>query len=1103
MKLILEKVMNKLIVFLIFALTVGVHAEENEWDVNNPPGDEKEVEFTVNEGTWMNLDVSPDGKTIVFDVLGDIYTIPKKGGKAMPLRTGLAWEVQPRFSPDGKYISFTSDAGGADNIWIMNTDGSNSKQITKEDFRLLNNAVWSHDSEFLIARKHFTSTRSAGAGEMWMYHISGGSGIKLTEKKNAQQDVNEPSVSSDGKYLYYSEDMYPGGFFQYNKDPNKGIYVINRYSFEDGETETYVSGSGSAFRPQISPDGKYLAFVSRVRTKTILFLKDTETGEEWPIFDRLIKDQQEAWAIFGVYPGFAWTPDGKSIVIYGNGKLWEVDINTKDFVEIPFEVNAKHNLQKTVRFDNNVFEDKIDLKVLRGAITSPDGENVAYNAAGYIYLYNKNNKTAERLTNNKEFEFEPSFSSDGSKLVYVTWSDLEKGKIKIFDFNSKSTKAINLPKGIYRTPSLSKDGTSLLYLKESGNEHQGFDFTTNPGIYTLDLNKSNSEPKLISESGEYPLFNSDDTRIYYQTGGYYFGSLDKGFHSVDLTGTDKKQHFSSKYSNKFVPSPDGRYIAFNELHKVYIARFPRTGQIIDLSANTKSIPVVEVASDAGINLHWSSDSKQLHWTLGADYHTIALEDSFDYLNKSKDAGEADKEVVSQKIKIKTLVDSDKPKGVIAYTNSRILTMDKDSTVIENGTVILEGNQIIDLGKNDEISIPQNAKIYDLEGKTIMPGLVDVHAHQGTFRYGLSPEKHWPYYANLAYGVTTTHDPSSNSEMVFSHSEMIKTGRMIGPRTYSTGIILYGAEGDFKAVVNNLKDAKSHLKRTKAFGAFSVKSYNQPRRNQRQQIIQAARELEMLVFPEGGSHFFHNLSMVADGHTGIEHNIPVAPLYDDVIKFWSNTESHNTPTLVVNYGSVTGEYYWYQNTNVWEKERLLNFTPREVVDSRARHRTMIPDEEYDNGHILTSQSLKKMTDNGIKINMGAHGQLQGLGAHWEMWMLHQGGMSNMEVLQAATINGATYLGMDSEIGSIEKGKLADLIVIDGNPLEDIYETENVVYTIINGRMYDSETMNEIGNYNNPREEFWWNSDKYEGFDFHQRLNSFELPKCQCGYGTHLH
>lgn len=1094
--------MKQTLLFLLTLLWVSnlISDEEKEkWEISNPPGNYKTVEFTVNEGTWMNLDISPDGKTIIFDMLGDIYFMPITGGKAKVLREGLAWEVQPRFSPNGKYISFTSDIDGADNIWIMNVDGSNPKQITKETFRLLNNADWTPDSEFIIARKHFTATRSAGAGEMWMYHISGGSGIGLTKKKNDQQDVNEPNISSDGKYMYYSEDMYPGGSFQYNKDPNNQIYAIKRYEFENGETSIIAGGPGGAFRPQSSPNGKYLAFVSRVRTKTILFIKDLETGEEWPLFDGLIKDQQEAWAIFGVYPNFDWTPDNKNIIIYGKGKIWSVDVSNKTTTEIPFEVNAKHRLQETLKFKNKVFSDEIDSKVLRGVVTSPKGDKIAYNAAGYIYIYDINTKNTSRLTQENNLEFEPSFSSDGNKLVYVSWTDSEKGKIKYFDFITNEIKIVNLPKGIYRTPEFSKDESKLLYLKESGNEHQGYTYTNEAGIYLLDLSKQ-TDPILISEEGEYPRFNEDESRIYYQTGGYYFGELDKGYHSVDLTGNDKKTHFTSTYANKFVPSPDGQFIAFNELHKVYIARFPKTGQPIVLSADIKSIPLVNVADDAGINIHWSDNSKKLHWTLGDQYHTISLKESFEYLNDKKEKAE---KVKSKSFDIGPLIKSDKPSGRIALTNTRIITMDNKRSVIENGTIIINGNKIETIGKNEKVTIPAGTKSIDLKGKTIMPGLIDVHAHQGTFRYGISPEKHWPYWANLAYGVTTTHDPSSNTEMVFSQSEMIKSGRMVGPRTYSTGIILYGADGDFKAVVNNLEDAKTHLKRTKAFGAFSVKSYNQPRRNQRQQIIEAARELNMLVVPEGGSHFFHNLTMVADGHTGIEHNIPVAPLYNDVLNFWSNTKTHNTPTLIVNYGSVTGEYYWYQNTNVWEKERLLRFTLREIIDSRARHRTMIPEEEYENGHILTSKSLKKLSDSGVKINMGAHGQIQGLGAHWEMWMLYQGGMTEMEVLAASTINGAEYIGMDNEIGSIEEGKLADLIVIDGNPLEDIYKTENVVYTIINGRVYESETMNEVGNYDVTRPTFWWESEKYNGFDFHERVKSFEIPKCQCGYSNHTH
>jgi hypothetical protein len=261
-----------------------------------------------------------------------------------------------------------------------------------------------------------------------------------------------------------------------------------------------------------------------------------------------------------------------------------------------------------------------------------------------------------------------------------------------------------------------------------------------------------------------------------------------------------------------------------------------------------------------------------------------------------------------------------------------------------------------------------------------------------------------------------------------------------------------------------------LRRLRAVGAFSVKSYNQPRRSQRQQILAAARELGMMVVPEGGSLFEHNMTMVVDGHTGVEHALPIARGYKDMIELWSGTEVGYTPTLIVGYGGLWGENYWYAKTDVFSHPRLTKFVPPENIEVRARRRVHASDGDWN--HFDIARLCKKLSDAGVRINMGAHGQREGLGAHWEMWMLVQGGMTPLEAIRAATANGAHYLGLDGDIGSLEAGKLADLVVIDGNPVADIRVSEKVVYTVVNGRMFDAATMDEVGNHPRKRGRFFW-------------------------------
>jgi imidazolonepropionase-like amidohydrolase/Tol biopolymer transport system component len=1091
--------MSKSTLSLFFAVCLSVltvnaqKKEESKWDVSNPgqSWNFKEVKFNTDEGTWMNLDVSPDGSQLVFDMLGDIYIMPTSGGKAKVLRSGLPFEIQPRFSPDGKKISFTSDAGGADNIWIMNADGSNAKQITKESFRLLNNAVWTAEGNYLIARKHFTSGRSLGAGEMWMYHISGGSGIQLTTKKNDQQDVNEPTVSKDGKYLYFCEDMYPGGYFQYNKDPNNQIYAIRRYEFESGELTDVTGGPGGSCRPQISPKGDVLAFVRRVGTKSVLFLRDLKSGLEWPIYDKLNKDQQEAWCLFGVYPNFAWLPDNEHIIFWAGGKFNKINTKTLESANIPFELEVNMKIADALDFKYKVFNEKENAKVIRQAVTSPDGKTLVFHAIGYLWKKEMPNGKPVRLTSGKDFEYEPSFSADGKSIVYTTWNDESTGAIYKINLDGSGNQKLSSEKGIFHTPAFSPDGSKIVYQRAPGNGDQGFAYCEEPGIYWIPAN--GGKENLIIDEGSAPVFSADGKRIFFQSGGYFFGALTKELISVDLNGNDKKTHAKSKYGNGFSLSPDNQWIAFINLHQAYVAAMPAIGKTLDLDGGTSAVPVTKITRDAGLNLHWSGDSKAVHWTLGDAYFTVNLKDRFAFMEGAPDSIPP-LDTVGLKIGLEYKADA--PSGRIAFKGAKIITME-GSEVIENGVIVINGNRIEAIGTAAKVKIPADAKVYDLKGKTIMPGLVDVHAHVGAFRAGQMPQKHWQFYANMAYGVTTVHDPSALSETVFSLSELVKSGEMVGPRVYSTGIILYGADGDFKAVINNIEEARSALRRTKAFGAHSVKSYNQPRREQRQQVIQAARELNMLVVPEGGSTSFHNFTQIIDGHTGIEHNIPIAPVYKDVVTMWSNSKTGYTPTLIVNYGGLNGENYFYQKNNVWEEQKLLKFYPHGMINTRARHRTMAPDEEYKNGHILVSQSCKKLTDAGVKVNLGAHGQLQGLGAHWELWMLQQGGMSNLQALQAATINGASYIGLEDEIGSLKAGKLADLIILDKDPLKDIYNTNSVKYTMVNGRLFDAETMNEIGNRERKRGKFYWELlDKKAAFPWYGGSVNFQGSGCSC-------
>lgn len=1044
--------MKKILTLITALLIAFASAEEKEkdkdkWDVSKPPGPKKSAVLDVNRGTWLSLDVSPDGRKVVFDMLGDLYLLDIDGGQATSLTSGMEWDMQPVFSPDGKRIAFTSDRGGGDNVWLMNlAEGEKSaKALTEEKFRLLNQPAWDPSGTHVAARKHFTGTRSLGAGEIWAFHVDGGSGVQLTKRKNDQLDLGEPAFSPDGKYLYYSKDATGGERFEYNKDPNKGIYAIERLDRQSGEIERVLKGAGGAIAPRPSPDGRYLAFVRRIRGKTNLMLLDLKDGSERLLYDGLDRDMQETWAIHGVYPRFDWMPDSQALVFWAQGQIWSLAVAPGSQPRnIPFEIKTERQVGEAVRFPVQVAPDSFKVKSIRHPVSSPSGGTVAFEALGKIWI-KKGDSLPRRLTDDIGHEANPIFSGE-SQLIYTHWTDQGLGSIRRVGLDGSNPRLL-VSDGRFGDLAVSPDGRYLVYQRLGRSSLFDRRHTAGSGLYLTDLVEGDT--RRLNENGRLPHFGKQPNIVFFNN-----GSQPTKLVSLHLETGESHEVAEGEMVTTILLSPDEKHLALGEGFKLFVTPFVPTGRTQSVSAGSKSLPLQKVSTEVGAYFPSWSSSSVLNWNVGPTFWTYAP------VTKSK-----------SELALGWTVSLDTPGAAskVALVGGKVVTM-KGDEVLENGVVLIEDDRITAVGGEDT-PVPADAFQLDCTGKTVLPGLIDVHWHGSFSDQHVFPEVNYTGLSSLSFGVTTLHDPSNDTASVFTARELQMVGDLLAPRVFSTGTILYGAKAPgYFAEVNGLEDALGHLKRLKAWGAISVKSYNQPRRDQRQQILEAARQTQMMVVPEGGSLLQHNLTMVVDGHTGLEHALPVANIYDDVVGLWSQTEVGYTPTLGVAYGGIWGENFWYVETDVWDDERLNRFVPQEVLDPDARRRMVAPDEEYN--HFNTARGAAQLAERGVRVNLGAHGQREGLAAHWELWMLEQGGMTPHQALRCGTLNGARYLGMDADLGSLEKGKLADIIVVDGDPLLNIRESKNVRYTLQGGKVYEADSMKRVGPGGGVEPRLWW-------------------------------
>lgn len=1046
------------------------------WDATKARGTPRSIDFTVTEGTWMSLDISPDGRWIIFDLLGNIYRVSAKGGDAQLLTTneGISVNYHPKYSPDGRQIVFISDRGGQDNLWLMNADGTSPKPLHPDLESRFVEPSWMPDGKSVIVTRRF---KRPGQGfivttdTIWRVPLDGSAPEELVgatlnpdiaqERPEvwrgsnlwAGSDRNQwPSASPDGKFLYFQVSPYGG-----NPRRIQRLDLETRQVQDVTESKDRYFGDWGAERPfplyltelapELSPDGKWLAFARRIpegRVKeseheltgrTALWLRNLATGEDRILMDPITRDAGTNLPNYQerILPGYSWARDSKSLVVTAGGKMKRVWLDSGKVDTVPFTARVQRTVTEMTRANVTIDSKSFVPHFVRWPATSPDGKRRVFEAIGQLWIAPTDGSATPKPlapVAQDEVQMTPAWSADGRSIAYTTSQAGKGGHVWVADMDGGEPRRVTRDAGLYMRPSFSADGKQILVDRWPAE----LAFTPDKTYWEL--------VALSSDAGTAHILKRDkgatDGDVHHPGIRFYTARGEKGttLHALDTeSGADRAVVTVTGSVDEFAPSPDGKWMAVTAYQDAYL--FPMSGDR-STAVDVTGSGVARVTRKGARYIHWR-DNGTLEMASGG------VLDSYDVANHKLATASAGL----------TLPRNTAP-GTIALHNATVLTMNHRQVV--KGDVVIENGRIACVGTCD---IPSNAKVIDVSGKTIMPGMFDVHAHSIHWDEGTDVinTRRLDSAAYLAYGITTIHDPFGNPIPQFSIADMVEAGRIIGPRTYSTGFALTctGPTGPLHNI-DSFEDALDHIDRAASYGVLSIKDYLMCDRRQRQMIVEAARLRNMTVTTELGP-INYMLGQAMNGLTGWEHPLQYA-LYDDVVKFFGNIGSTNSSQIYLSdFSNGTALEYWVSRNSLLKDPKASRWTPwQRGVALRLFNKK--PESEYI--FPVVADGLRRIKQNGGHIALGAHGEIIGLGTHWELWTMTSGklGLSNEEALETATIDTARFIGLDKELGSIEPGKIADLLVLDGDPRTDIHQTLSLRYVMKAGRLFEADTLNQL-------------------------------------------
>jgi Tol biopolymer transport system component/predicted amidohydrolase len=1058
------------------------------------------LEFDTDEGTWISLDVTPDGQAILFELLGDLYSLPIAGGDAVRITQGLPFDAQPRVSPDGKWVAFISDRSGSDNLWIARIDGTQPRKLSNESQDAVISPTWTRDSQYVIA-----SMRGTRGTDLRMFHINGGTGVTLGASAAPDPPAAAPpaggaaapsrlgaSTTPDGRYLYVAQSAGgPGAGSGINR------WQIARFDMRSGDVDVITQAEGAGMRPAVSPDGRLLVYATRYETRTGLRVRDLTTGADrwlkWPVQ----RDEQESGGSPSrdTYPGYAFTPDSRDLIVTYDGKLHRVNVATGDATNIPFKARVTLDVGPDLEFPYKVPQGPVRARLVQDPQQSPDGRRLAMSVLTKVYTMDLPKSEPKRLTTGDAWEFKPAWSPDGQWIAYVTWSTHGGHIWKARADGSRPPEQLTRVPAFYTDIVFSPDGTRIVGLR--GNEFMRTQTFSEFGGLRIPLDlvwlpAAGGDVEVIvpARGVGYPHFTDDPTRVFvYSNDGLIslrFDGTDRRTH-IRVTGPGRAGAPRPPAADAVMMRPDGRWALASVNNQLWLVAVPPySGTAASVSVRSPSLPAKRLTDVGADYFGWADKGRTLTWAIGSTFFRRSFE-SVDFAPDTKDEAQGDGAKEGQKpaekkpVEKKDPLDLDKavesidvvlefpraqPKGTIALRHGTVISM-KGEEVLRDADLVVTDNRIAAIGRSGAVRIPAGAREMDVRGKYIVPGFVDTHAHWEFRTHDVLEPQNWSLVANLAYGVTAGLDVQTSTNDYFAYQDLVETGQSLGQRAFMTGPGVFSSNDfqSYEATLAYLRRYKEHYRTP------NIKSYMVGNRKQRQWVVMASKELGLMPTTEGGRDMKMDMTHAIDGMHGNEHTLPVFPLFKDVVELFARTQTAYTPTLLVNYGGIIAEEYFYSTTEVHDDPKLNRFYPHNVLDDMTRRRRVWARKDEFVFPEAAASAAKIQRAGGL-VGVGGHGQLQGLGYHWEMWALAMGGMSPREVLKAATIDGARIIGFDQDLGSVEAGKLADLVVLDRNPLDDIRNTNSVRYVMKNGELFEGDTLMQIWPVRKELPAFWW-------------------------------